>query len=91
MPVAWADEITRSFQANIVALVRNGKGVLAEVAAAISSTEADIVHLDMGSEPAAETAELRLLISVRDRVHLDEVLRNLRRTKSTLRADRGKR
>ena len=58
---------------------------------AISSTEADIVHLDMGSEPAAETAELRLLISVRDRVHLDEVLRNLRRTKSTLRADRGKR
>ena len=91
MPVAWADEITRSFQANIVALVRNGKGVLAEVAAAISGTGADIVHLDMGSEPAAETAELRLLISVRDRVHLDEVLRNLRRTKSTLRAERGKR
>jgi hypothetical protein len=42
-------------------LVRNGKGVLAQVASAISRAEADITHLDMGDERAAETTELRLL------------------------------
>jgi guanosine-3',5'-bis(diphosphate) 3'-pyrophosphohydrolase len=35
-----------------VALVSNGKGVLAQVASAISTAEADIRHLDMGPEPA---------------------------------------
>jgi GTP pyrophosphokinase/guanosine-3',5'-bis(diphosphate) 3'-pyrophosphohydrolase len=90
MHVEWAEELTRPFQTHIVALVRNGKGVLAQVAAAIAVAEADITHLDMGQEPAAETTELRLLISVRDRVHLADVLRTLRRTPVVLRAWRHK-
>ena len=60
-------------------LVSNGKGVLAQVASAISSAEADIVHLDMDAEAVEENTELRLLVSVRDRVHLADVLRTLRR------------
>jgi guanosine-3',5'-bis(diphosphate) 3'-pyrophosphohydrolase len=78
MQVEWADELTRAFEGSLHVLVRNGKGVLAQVASAISAAEADITHLDMDSEPASENVELRLLISVRDRVHLAEVLRALR-------------
>jgi GTP pyrophosphokinase/guanosine-3',5'-bis(diphosphate) 3'-pyrophosphohydrolase len=91
MQVAWADELGRSFKTGIVLELRDGKGVLAEVAAAISGAGADILHLDMGAEPAAETTELRLLIGVRDRVHLAEVLRTLQRSRPVLRAWRGKR
>jgi GTP diphosphokinase / guanosine-3',5'-bis(diphosphate) 3'-diphosphatase len=49
-------------------------------ASAISAAEADITHLGMDPEPATETTELRLLVSVRDRLHLAEVLRALRRS-----------
>jgi GTP pyrophosphokinase/guanosine-3',5'-bis(diphosphate) 3'-pyrophosphohydrolase len=37
LPVEWAEEPTRSFETAIVVLVRNGKGVLAQVAAAVSA------------------------------------------------------
>ncbi len=85
IPVAWSDEPTRPFETSIVVLVENGKGVLAQVAASIASAEADITHLDMGQEPAQETAELRILIGLRDRQHLADVIRTLRRNKAVLR------
>jgi len=88
--VAWADELTRNFETSVVALVSNGKGVLAQMAAAVSAAEADIIHLDMGKEPAAETTELRLLLSVRDRQHLADVLRTLRRAPMVLKVSRIK-
>jgi GTP diphosphokinase / guanosine-3',5'-bis(diphosphate) 3'-diphosphatase len=90
MHVEWAEELTRTFETSIVALVSNGKGVLAQVAAAVAAAEADITHLDMGQEPAAETTELGLLISVRDRQHLADVLRTLRRVHAVLRVGRSK-
>jgi GTP pyrophosphokinase/guanosine-3',5'-bis(diphosphate) 3'-pyrophosphohydrolase len=90
MPVDWADELTRSFETRIVALVKDGKGVLAQVASAISAAEADITHLDMGDAAASDTTELRLLLSVRDRQHLADVLRLLRRTPVVLRVARLK-
>jgi len=90
MPVEWAEDIHRSFPTSVVALVSNGKGVLAQVAAAVAAAEADITHLDMGQEPAADSTELRLLISVRDRLHLADVLRTLRRAPAVLRVARHK-
>ena len=88
--VAWSEELTRSFETRIVALVKNGKGVLAQMASAISSAEADITHLDMGSEPAHDATELRILVSVRDRQHLADVLRTLRRVPTVLKVARVK-
>ncbi len=90
MQVEWAEELTRAFETSIVALLRNGKGVLAQVAAAISAAEADITHIDMGEERATDTAELKLLVSVRDRVHLAEVLRAVRRSPTVMRVWRVK-
>jgi guanosine-3',5'-bis(diphosphate) 3'-pyrophosphohydrolase len=87
MQVEWAEELARAFETSLHVLVRNGKGVLAQVASAISSAEADITHLDMDSG-AGESVELRLLLSVRDRVHLAEVLRTLRRVPVVMRVSR---
>ncbi len=87
--VAWADEPVRAFEVGIVVTVVNGKGVLARVAAAIAAAEADIVHMGMAEETAQDALDLRFVISVRDREHLDAVLRSLRRTQSVLRANRG--
>jgi GTP pyrophosphokinase/guanosine-3',5'-bis(diphosphate) 3'-pyrophosphohydrolase len=88
MRVEWAEELTRPFETGVIVLVQNGKGALAQVAQSISAAEADITHIDMGDEPAAQSTELRLLVSVRDRLHLAEVLRTLKRAPSVLRAAR---
>jgi GTP pyrophosphokinase/guanosine-3',5'-bis(diphosphate) 3'-pyrophosphohydrolase len=90
LPVEWSDQPVRPFETAISVLLHNDKGALARVAAAISATEADITHLNMGNEPAAESTELRLLLSVRDRQHLADVLRALKRSPSVLRVARIK-
>jgi GTP pyrophosphokinase/guanosine-3',5'-bis(diphosphate) 3'-pyrophosphohydrolase len=90
MSVDWAEQPSRAFEAMVSLLVRNGKGVLAQVAQAVSEAEADITHIDMGNEPAAETTELQLLVSVRDRLHLADVMRTLKRSASVLRVSRVK-
>jgi GTP diphosphokinase / guanosine-3',5'-bis(diphosphate) 3'-diphosphatase len=90
MSVEWAEQPQRPFETGIAVLLRNGKGVLAEVAGAVAATEADITHIDMGDERAAETTELRLLVMVRDRLHLADVMRTLKRSAPVLRVARIK-
>lgn len=88
--VEWADELTRSFDTAVTLLVLNQKGVLAKVAQAVSEAEADITHIDMGHDPGQSTTELKLLLSVRDRIHLAQVLRTLKRSPLVLRVARVK-
>jgi GTP diphosphokinase / guanosine-3',5'-bis(diphosphate) 3'-diphosphatase len=88
--VEWSDDMTRAFETEVAVTVVNGKGVLARVAAALASAEADIAHIDMDEEGAQDVTELRFLIAVRDLAHLNQALRNLSRTPSVLSARRGK-
>lgn len=86
--VEWADEPVRTFETGIVITVRNDKGVLARVAASLSAAEADITHVEMSEEAPQDSTDLRFVIAVRDRAHLDAVLRAVRRTPSVLSAVR---
>ncbi len=86
--VEWSDDPTRPFETSIEVTVVNGKGVLARIAGAMATAEADIVHVDMGNETAQDAAALRFVLSVRDLQHLDTVLRQLRRTPAVIKAER---
>ncbi|SFM88891.1 bifunctional (p)ppGpp synthetase/guanosine-3',5'-bis(diphosphate) 3'-pyrophosphohydrolase [Variovorax sp. OV329] len=86
--VEWSDEPVRTFETGIVITVRNDKGVLARVAASLSAAEADITHVEMSEEVPQDSTDLRFVIAVRDRTHLDHVLRAVRRTPSVLSAVR---
>jgi GTP pyrophosphokinase len=87
--VEWAEEPTRTFEVAAVVTVSNGKGVLARVASAITSAEADITHVLMADEVSGQEAtDLRFLFTVRDKAHLEAVLVNLRRVPSVLQAQR---
>jgi guanosine-3',5'-bis(diphosphate) 3'-pyrophosphohydrolase len=88
--VEWAEEASRPFETAVELLVRNHKGALAQVAQAIANAEADIIHIEMDEERATEHAQMRLLVTVRDRLHLSEVLRTLRRAPVVHRAARVK-
>ncbi|WNO04633.1 RelA/SpoT family protein [Rhodoferax mekongensis] len=87
--VEWSDEPVRAFETGIVVTVTNGKGVLAKVAAALASAEADIIHIDMGQDGVRDASDMRLIIGVRDTAHIAIALRNLHRTPSVLRAQRA--
>ena len=86
--VDWSDEPVRLFETELLITVANGKGVLARVAAALATAEADITHVNMGQERAQDATELRFGIAVRDRAHLAIVLKNVTRTSSVLRVHR---
>jgi GTP diphosphokinase / guanosine-3',5'-bis(diphosphate) 3'-diphosphatase len=87
--VDWSEEPVRLFETSLIVTVNSGKGVLAKVAAALASAEADIMHIDMGQDGTQDASDLRFVIAVRDLAHLEIVLRNLRRTTSVLRAQRS--
>jgi GTP pyrophosphokinase len=87
--VDWSEEPTRSFKTLITVTGSNSKGMLAKMATALAAAEADIIDIDMGQEGRQEARQLRFLISVRDTAHLEVALRNLRRTTSVLKAERG--
>ncbi|MDH4375377.1 MAG: bifunctional (p)ppGpp synthetase/guanosine-3',5'-bis(diphosphate) 3'-pyrophosphohydrolase [Ramlibacter sp.] len=86
--VEWSDEPVRAFETHLLVTVANGKGVLARVAQALASAEVDITHVDMGEERVQDAADLRLIIAVRDRSHLDAAIRILKRTPSVLQVER---
>ena len=88
--VEWAEQPTHNYETSVKLLVKNGKGALAQIAAAVASAEADISHIEMDNEPAADATELRLLLAVRDRQHLADVLRIVKRSPPVLRAARIK-
>jgi guanosine-3',5'-bis(diphosphate) 3'-pyrophosphohydrolase len=86
--VEWSDEPVRPFETGLLVTVSNGKGVLARVAAALASGEADIVHVDMDEERARDSTDLRFVVAVRDRTHVDAVMRTLKRTPLVMRVQR---
>jgi GTP pyrophosphokinase/guanosine-3',5'-bis(diphosphate) 3'-pyrophosphohydrolase len=90
MAVDWAEEPSRPFETAVTAVLRNGKGVLAQVAQAVALAEADITHIDMGDNRADDVTALRLVISLRDRQQLADVLRRLRRSPPVIRVSRVK-
>ncbi|MGA3939858.1 RelA/SpoT family protein [Ralstonia nicotianae] len=90
--VMWAEHTTRAFDVSIKVLVRNTKGILARVAADLTSADANVAHVSMEQEGGGQEATyMTFLIQVHDRVHLADVMRALRRNPDVIRIarDRG--
>jgi guanosine-3',5'-bis(diphosphate) 3'-pyrophosphohydrolase len=87
--VQWAEDVTGVHLCGLEVLVSDDRGVLGKVAAEISSADANIVNVTMDPESESErTATLRFSVQVRDRVHLAQVMRNLRRLPEAQRISR---
>jgi guanosine-3',5'-bis(diphosphate) 3'-pyrophosphohydrolase len=85
--VVWAEGTERLFSSEIRVEVANRMGVLAAVAAAIAGTETNIDHVEL-EERDAQTSALVFEIKVRDRKHLANVLRVIRRMPDVLKLSR---
>jgi GTP diphosphokinase / guanosine-3',5'-bis(diphosphate) 3'-diphosphatase len=86
LDVAWGKDITRAFEVKLRIVAVNRHGVLARIAAAIAKTESNIDDVDMESEKDYTT--MSFVLQVRNRYHLAQVIRNLRRIKEVARITR---
>jgi len=77
LAVEWERRLNRTFPVEIRAEVRNRLGVLAAVAANISSTETNIEHVQV-VERDGDSSSLIFLLQVNGREQLERVLRSIR-------------
>ena len=85
--VEWEPTDGRLFNATLRVITREGRGVLARVANAISEADCNIQNVSMDTEQGIYFA-LNLTIEVRDRMHLATVMRGVRRVSEVMRIGR---
>ncbi|MEX2480437.1 MAG: bifunctional (p)ppGpp synthetase/guanosine-3',5'-bis(diphosphate) 3'-pyrophosphohydrolase [Gammaproteobacteria bacterium] len=85
--VEWAPDLHYEFSAEIVLDVANQRGVLATVAAGCADQSANIEGIEL-SERDEHYSHMRLIVGVRDRKHLADVIRVLRNIKTVVRVHR---
>jgi len=88
LPVTWQSSPDRLFSSELRIEVANRTGVLAAVAAAISSTETNIDRVSV-EERDSDTSELVFEVKVHDRKHLARIVRMIRRMPDVLRVIRS--
>ena len=75
--VEWEPQASADFSAELRLDVANRRGVLATIAAAISTADANIETINTSERDGSATT-VHLLLDVRDRAHLARVMRQLR-------------
>ena len=76
--VEWEPDEGKLFDIRIKLEVKNARGVLAQVAAAIAESGSNIEHVAMDADPEQLFTHLRFTIQVSHRIHLAAVMRRLR-------------
>ena len=85
----WEEKIDQAFPVNIRVEVRNKRGVLASVAAAIADMEANIDTLSF-DERDGEYRAMNFTVEVHDRAHLARIMRRIRMQEDVVRLSRRK-
>jgi GTP pyrophosphokinase len=88
LPVTWQALPDRLFSSEVRVEVANRTGVLAAVAAAISSTDTNIDRVSV-EERDSDTSELVFELKVHDRKHLARIVRMIRRMPDVIRVTRS--
>ncbi|MGN6512569.1 MAG: RelA/SpoT family protein, partial [Lysobacteraceae bacterium] len=78
VPIGWDREVSGDFRTALAIEVENRPGVLAQVAAAIAQAESNIDGVEY-LERDSNVAAIRFSIEVRDRKHIADVIRRVRR------------
>jgi len=86
--VEWAPEVEGVFDAGVRVLVADRRGLLADLATSIGNADANIDTVSMERPDGGDVLAMFFGVQVRDRRHLAQVLRSLRRVPDVKRAQR---
>ncbi len=87
--VQWEENVIGDFPVPIIVDVINGKGVLAQLAAAISDTNANIINVHVDERDGRHNT-VKFVVAVHNRSHLARTMRRLRTVSEVTRIIRGK-
>jgi guanosine-3',5'-bis(diphosphate) 3'-pyrophosphohydrolase len=85
--LTWDDDLNGEFYAALKVLVEVETGIIANIASAVSEADAAIERINR-EERDAKTSVIVLEVGVRDRQHLANVVRQVRRIKSVMKISR---
>ncbi len=85
--VSWEDGIDREFSSQIQVDTVNKTGVLAEVAATIADSDSNIEQVSVTNRHD-DCTELTFVLTVKDRTHLANIMRSVRKMPNVIRVQR---
>jgi GTP pyrophosphokinase len=88
--VEWAPDVAGVFEAGVRALVADRRGLLAELATVISNADVNIDTVSMERPDGGEVLAIFFGMQVRDRRHLAQVMRALKRVPEVRRIARAR-
>lgn len=89
LTVEWGESLNKDFVARLQVRMNNVKGAFAKAATAIAENGSNINHVNIGE--AVETSQtINFLIEVKNRVHLAQVIKAIRRVKDVTKVIRLK-
>ena len=86
--VEWSEQMTCPFAVAVNVTLHNRLGAIAAITSAIATARADIGYIGTSDDMYQDSLDLRLILQVRDRLHLANVLRAIHRLPVTIRAQR---
>ncbi len=90
LDVAWDSDNKKLFKVNVRVVVVNERGMLAQMASGISDVGANIDNVNIEEPDGSQYANVNFTVQVRNRVHLAELMRNLRKIPNVVRINRVK-
>jgi GTP pyrophosphokinase len=90
LDVEWEPENERLFKTNLNLTVANQPGMLAKIASGIADAGSNIDSVSVEEEDGSAYANLYFTVQVKNRVHLAELMRGLRKIPDVVRINRTK-
>ena len=90
LDVEWEPENQRLYKTNLNLTVANQPGLLAKIAAGIADAGSNIDNVSTEEEDGSAYANLYFTVQVKDRIHLAELMRSLRKIPDVVRINRTK-
>jgi GTP diphosphokinase / guanosine-3',5'-bis(diphosphate) 3'-diphosphatase len=90
LDVEWDADPKRLFRVNLSIVVQNERGMLAKIAAGISEAGSNIDNVSAEESDGSQYSIINFTVQVHNRVHLAELIRNLRKIPEVVRINRVK-
>jgi len=90
LDVEWEPENQRLYKANLALTVANQPGMLAKIASGIAEAGSNIDNVSVEEADGSTYANLYFTVQVKNRIHLAELMRGLRKIPDVVRINRGK-
>ncbi len=90
LDVEWEPESDRLFKTNLILSVANQPGMLAKIAAGIANAGSNIDNVSVEESDGSAYANVYFTVQVRNRLHLADLMRGLRKIPDVVRINRAK-